>query len=44
MRCDAAKEFFVVETGAHIHPTESKKRIGIELSDKLTLTKAQQTE
>lgn len=44
MRCDAAKEFFVVETGAHIYPTESKNRIGIELSDKLTLTKPQQTE
>ena len=29
---------------SHIHPTESKNRIGIELSDKLTLTKAQQTE
>ena len=43
MRCDAAKEFFVVETGAHIHPTGSKNRIGIELSDKLTLTKPQQT-
>lgn len=38
------RSFFVVETGAHIHPSESKKRIGIELSDKLTLTKAQQTE
>ena len=29
---------------SHIHPSESKKRIGIELSDKLTLTKPQQTE
>lgn len=29
---------------SHIHPSESKNRIGIELSDKLTLTKAQQTE
>lgn len=38
------RSFFVVETGAHIHPTESKNRIGIELSDKLTLTKPQQTE
>ena len=38
------RSFFVVETGAHIHPSESKKRIGIELSDKLTLTKPQQTE
>ena len=33
------RSFFVVETGAHIHPTESKNRIGLELSDKITLTK-----
>lgn len=33
------RSFFVVETGAHIHPTESKNRKVLELSDKITLTK-----